>query len=145
MKKTPLRQNVSHSDRTWFVVDANEKYLGHLATRIAETLRGKRRIDFTPHVDGGDYVVVLNAEKIQLSGKKESDKKYHRHSRYLGNLKSQTVSEVREKNPIKILEKAISGMLPRTKHRKNQMKRLFLVVGDQNPHTAQNPIPLPID
>lgn len=145
MKKTTLRQNVKNTDRTWFVVDAEGKNLGGLATRIAETLRGKKRVDFTPHVDGGDYVVVLNSEKVNLSGNKEADKKYHSHSRYLGHLKSQTVSEVRVKNPTKILSDAVSGMLPRTKHRKDQLKRLFLVVGSENPHQAQNPVPLPID
>ena len=145
MKKTTLRQNVKSTDRTWFVVDAEGKNLGILATKIANVIRGKNRVDFTPHVDGGDYVVVLNAEKINLSGNKESDKKYYRHSRYLGNLKTETVSEVRTKKPTKILADALSGMLPKTRHRKDQLKRLFLVVGNENPHQAQNPKPLPTD
>ncbi len=137
MKKTPLRQNVTNADRTWFVVDASEQVLGKLATSISNTLRGKNRVDFTPHVDGGDYVVVLNADKIKVSGKKEEDKEYHRHSRYFGNLKTETVKEVREKNPTRILQGAVSGMLTRTRLRDAQMKRLFLIVGDKNPHEAQ--------
>jgi large subunit ribosomal protein L13 len=142
MKKTPLRQNVTNADRTWFVVDASEQVLGKLATKIADTLRGKRRVDFTPHVDGGDYVVVLNADKIKVLGKKEEDKTYHRHSRYFGNLKTETVKEVREKNPTRILQGAVSGMLTRTRLRDAQLKRLFLIAGDKNPHEAQQCKPL---
>ncbi|MCF7917794.1 50S ribosomal protein L13 [Candidatus Gracilibacteria bacterium] len=145
MKKTTLRQNVTNIDRTWFVVDAEGKNLGHLATAIATVLRGKNRVDFTPHVDGGDYIVVLNSEKIQLSGNKEEQKMYYRHSRYLGNLKTQSASVVRTKNPTKLIRDAVSGMLARTKHRKEQLLRLYLVIGSKNPHQAQNPIPLPID
>ena len=142
MKKTPLRQNVTNADRTWFVVDAADKVLGTLATTIASTLRGKNRVDFTPHVDGGDFIVVLNADKIQVSGNKEEDKVYHRHSRYFGHLKTESVKEVREKNPTRILELAVSGMLTKTRLRSAQMKRLFLVVGDKNPHEAQQCKPL---
>ncbi len=145
MKKTPLRQNVTNADRTWFVVDADGKILGKLATAIANTLRGKNRADFTPHVDGGDYVVVLNAEKIVLSGKKEEDKNYYRHSRYIGQLKTQSAKEVREKNPTRILQEAVSGMLTKTKLRNAQLKRLFLIVGDKNPHEAQQCKPLELN
>ena len=139
MKKTTLRQNVTNTDRKWFVVDAADKPLGQLAVRIAETLRGKRRVDLTPHVDGGDYVVVTNAAKIKVSGNKEEDKKYYRHSGYLGNLKSRTVKETRKKNPTFILENAVSGMLAKNRHRKNQLRRLFLMADDKNPHEAQKP------
>ena len=142
--KTTLRQNVTNADRKWFVVDANEKNLGKLAVSIANALRGKDRADYTPHVDGGDFVVVLNAEKIAVSGKKETDKKYYRHSGYLGNLKTESLAEVREKNPVRILEEAVSGMLPKNKLRKNQMRRLFLIVGEENPHAAQTPEQLKI-
>jgi large subunit ribosomal protein L13 len=145
MKKTPLRQNVTNADRTWFVVDATDQVLGKMATALSNTLRGKNRVDFTPHVDGGDYVVVLNAEKIKVSGNKEEDKTYHRHSRYLGQLKTETVKEVREKNPTRILELAVKGMLTKTKLRNSQMKRLFLVVGDKNPHEAQQCKPLELN
>ncbi|MCF7830388.1 50S ribosomal protein L13 [Candidatus Gracilibacteria bacterium] len=142
MKKTTLLQNVKNTDRKWWVVDANEKNLGRLAVKIADTLRGKNRPDFTPHSDGGDYVVVLNAEKIKVEGKKETDKLYIRHSRYLGNLKVQTLSEVRTKKPIRILQDAVSGMLPKNKLRAKQLKRLILILGDKNPHEAQKCVPL---
>jgi len=145
MKKTPLRQNVTNADRTWFVVDASEHILGKLSTTISDTLRGKRRVDYTPHVDGGDYVVVLNADKIKVSGNKEEDKTYHRHSRYLGQLKTESVKVVREKNPTRLLQGAVSGMLTKTRLRDAQMKRLFLVVGDKNPHEAQQCKPLELN
>ncbi len=145
MKKTTLRQNVQTSDRQWYIIDAKDQRIGILATKIARVLTGKHRADFTPHADGGDYVVVLNAEKIQSSGKKEEDKKYYRHSRYFGNLKTTTLAEMRVKHPNRILQKAVAGMLPKTKLRKNQLKRLHLVIGEENPHAAQKPISLPLE
>ena len=139
MKKTTLRQNVTNGDRTWFTIDAEGKTLGSIAAKAATILRGKNRVDFTPHVDGGDYIVITNAEKVAVSGNKESGKKYYRHSGYLGNLKTELLKDVREKNPTRILEEAISGMLPKTKLRKDQLRRLFLVVGSENPYQAQKP------
>ncbi len=140
--KTTLRQNVQNTDRQWWIVDAEGKTLGQLAVAIADTLRGKRRVDFTPHVDGGDYVIVLNSEKVSVTGNKEEDKKYYRHSGYLGHLKTQSLSDVREKSPKRILEDAVSGMLPKTRLRSGQMKRLLLVIGNENPHSAQQAKPL---
>ena len=137
IQKTTLRQNVLNQDRTWYVVDAADKTLGKLSVAIADVLRGKRRVDYTPHVDGGDYVVVLNAEKVRVTGNKEEDKKYYRHSGVIGNLKEQSLAEVREKAPHRILESAVSGMLAKNKHRKHQMRRLKLVIGAENPHEAQ--------
>ncbi len=137
MKKTTLRQNVTNADRQWFVIDAAGKTIGDVATVAADRLRGKNRPDYTPHCDGGAYIVILNAEKVVATGNKENDKKYYRHSGYLGNLKTESLKDVREKNPTRILKDAISGMLPKNKLRKHQMRRLFLVVGDQNPHEAQ--------
>ncbi len=139
MKKTTLRQNVKNTDRKWFLVDAKDKTLGELAVAIANTLRGKNKVTFTPHVDGGDYVVVLNVEKVRVTGNKEEDKKYYRHSGYLGHLKTESLKVVREKNPARILRDAVSGMLPKNRLRASQMKRLILVVGDKNPHEAQKP------
>ena len=135
--KTTLRQNVKNTDRKWFIVDAKDKTLGDLAVVIANTLRGKNKVTFTPHVDGGDYVVVLNTEKIRVTGNKEEDKKYYRHSGVLGNLKTESLKVVREKNPARILQSAVSGMLPKNRLRAPQMKRLILVIGDKNPHEAQ--------
>ncbi len=142
MKKTTLRQNVKNTDRHWWIVDADGKNLGRLAVLITDTIRGKNRPDFTPHADGGDYVIVLNSEKIKVEGNKEDDKLYHRHSRYLGELKTRTLSELRTKNPVKILQLAVSGMLPKNRLRDKQLKRLFLIVGDKNPHEAQKCEPL---
>lgn len=141
--KTSLRQNITPKDRTWYVVDAEGKTLGRLAVDIARVLTGKARPDYTPHSDGGDYVVVLNAEKVAVTGNKEDQKNYYRHSGYLGGLKTQNLAEVRTKKPTKILQDAVSGMIPRTKHRKTQMQRMTLVIGGENPHTAQKPQPLP--
>lgn len=140
--KTTLRQNVQNTDRQWWIVDAEGKTLGQLAVAIADTLRGKRRVDYTPHVDGGDYVVVLNADKVAVTGNKEEDKKYYRHSGYIGHLKTQSLGVVREKSPKRILEDAVSGMLPKTRLRAGQMKRLLLVLGSKNPHEAQQAKPL---
>lgn len=142
--KTTLRQNVQNTDRQWWIVDAEGKTLGELSVVIADTLRGKRRVDYTPHVDGGDYVVVLNADKVAVTGNKEEDKKYYRHSGYIGHLKTQSLEVVREKSPKRILEDAVGGMLPKTRLRAGQMKRLLLVVGDKNPHAAQQAKPLEI-
>ncbi len=139
MHKTPLRQNVKNSDRKWWVVDASQYTVGQLSVVIADTLRGKNRVDYTPHVDGGDYIVVLNADKVKVTGKKETDKKYYRHSGFLGNLKVRSLAEMREKNPVKILEKAVGGMLPKNRLRAPQLKRLLLVIGNENPHAAQKP------
>jgi large subunit ribosomal protein L13 len=139
MKKTTLRQNVTNADRKWFVIDASGKTLGEIATGCANVLRGKNRVDYTPHVDGGDFLVILNVEKVRVTGNKETDKNYYRHSGYLGNLKTESLATVREKNPTRILEQAIKGMLPKNKLRKHQMRRLFLIVGEENPHEAQKP------
>lgn len=143
MQKTTLRQNVTNTHRQWFVVDAAGENLGRLATRIATVLRGKHRVDFTPHVDGGDYVVVLNADKVVVSGSKEDDKMYYSHSGYLGHLKAVKLKDVRDRSPQRILEEAVGGMLPKTKLRKDQMRRLMLVMGSDNPHEAQKAKPLP--
>ena len=139
MKKTTQRQNVKAQDRQWFVIDAENQVLGKLAVDIANVLRGKHRVDYTPHVDGGDHVIVLNAEKIAVTGSKEERKAYYRHSGYLGNLKVAPLKDVRAKTPTRILEEAVSGMLPKNKLRKPQMRRLHLVVGTENPHAAQKP------
>lgn len=143
MKTTTLRQNVKAEDRQWFVIDAEGKTLGKIAVDAAVVIRGKHRLDYTPHVDGGDHVVILNADKIAVSGNKEEQKEYYRHSGYLGNLKVEKLKDVREKTPKRILEEAVKGMLPKNKLRKHQMRRLHLVVGAENPYTAQKPQPIP--
>ena len=142
MKKTTLRQNVKAEDRQWFVIDAAGKTLGKVAVDAATILRGRQRVDYTPHVDGGDHVVILNVEKVRVSGNKEEQKKYYRHSGYLGHLKVEKLKDVRKKSPTRILEEAVKGMLPKNKLRKHQMRRLHLVIGSENPFAAQKPQPL---
>jgi len=139
-----LLTSVKNTDRPWFVVDADGKTLGKLSVVIADTLRGKNKPNFTPHTDGGAYVVVLNAEKIHVSGTKENLKMYFRHTRYIGKLKKEVLKDVRVKNPTRILQEAVSGMLPHTKLRDSQMKRLRLIIGNINPYEAQKPSPLPL-
>ena len=143
MKKTTLRQNVKAQDRQWYVVDAATENLGRLATRLSRFLMGKHRPDYTPHVDGGDYIVVLNAGEIQISGNKETDKMYSRHSGYLGGLKQRSLKTVRSLKPEQILRDSVSGMLPKNRLRDARIKRLLLIDGAENPHAAQNPQPLP--
>ena len=144
MKKTTLKQNIKNDDRTWFVIDANGVRLGDLATLIADKIRGKDKVTYTPHVDDGDYIVVTNVEKVAVSGNKEEGKLYYRHSGYLGNLKTQTLADVRERDPKRILREAVSGMLQKNRLRNEQMKRLFLYVGDTHEHEAQKPVQLTI-
>ncbi|MCB9809857.1 50S ribosomal protein L13 [Candidatus Peribacteria bacterium] len=144
MSKTTLRQNVTAADRAWFVIDANGQNLGKVAVLAATHLRGRHRADYTPHVDGGDNVVILNAERVAVSGDKEITKLYRTHSRYIGNMKTQTLQEVRAKTPERILEMAVKGMLPKNKLRPEQLRRLKIVVGSENPHAGQQPTVLTV-
>ena len=109
-------------DRQWFVIDASDKILGRIATKIADRIRGKDKPTFTPHTDGGDYVVVINAEKIKVTGEKFNDKKYYSHSLYPGGLKTKTFREMNEKHPERIIEEAVKGMLPKNKLGKSMIK-----------------------
>ena len=131
--------------RRWYVVDADGKNLGRLATRIADTLRGKNKPEYTPHVDTGDFVVVVNAEKIAVTGKKLDDKLYYRHSGYPGGLKSRTLREQLERRPTEVLRTAVKGMLPRNRQARAQMTKLKIYAGPEHPHEAQRPEPLPVD
>jgi len=110
-------------DRQWFVIDASDKILGRVATKIADRIRGKDKPTFTPHTDGGDYVVVINAEKIKVTGEKFNDKKYYTHSLYPGGLKTKTFREMNEKHPERIIEEAVKGMLPKNKLGKSMIKK----------------------
>ncbi len=125
--------------RAWFVVDAEGKVLGRLATEIAKVLRGKHKPQFTPHADVGDYVVVINAEKIRVTGKKETDKKYYRHSGWVGGLKSASVGEVRASHPERIIESAVWGMIPKGPLGRQMFSKLKVYAGTEHPHEAQNP------
>ncbi|TSA05128.1 MAG: 50S ribosomal protein L13 [Nitrospiraceae bacterium] len=125
--------------RKWYVVDAEGKTLGRLATQVAIVLRGKHKPIFTPHVDTGDHVIVVNAEKIHLTGDKVRQKTYYRHSGYPGGLKSETVKDLLERKPYVIVERAIKGMLPKTKLGKQMARKLNVYAGPTHPHKAQQP------
>jgi large subunit ribosomal protein L13 len=130
-------------ERRWYVVDAEGQTLGRLATRIADTLRGKRKPTYTPHVDTGDFVVVVNAEKIAVTGSKLDDKLYRRHSGYPGGLRTRTLREQLERQPAEVLRTAVKGMLPRNRLARRQITKLKVYAGPNHPHEAQNPTPLP--
>jgi large subunit ribosomal protein L13 len=130
-------------DRRWYVVDAEGQNLGRLATRIADTLRGKHKAQYTPHVDTGDFVVVVNAEKIAVTGKKLDEKLYHRHSGYPGGLRTRTLREQLDRRPTEVLRKAVKGMLPRNRLSRAQLTKLKIYAGPEHPHEAQDPKPLP--
>jgi large subunit ribosomal protein L13 len=131
-------------DRSWHVVDAESKVLGRLATRVADVLRGKHKPIFTPYVDAGDFVVVINAEKVHLTGTKMENKKYYRHSGYPGGLKVTTPAELLRKNPEAIIMNAVKGMLPKTKLGRQQLKKLKVYAGKDHPHQAQQPSELKV-
>ena len=128
----------------WHVVDAENVVVGRLAARVASVLRGKHKPEYTPHMDTGDYVVVVNADKVRFTGKKETDKQYYRHSGYPGGITSRTPKEVRATHPERIVENAVKGMLPRTKLGNALYKKLFVYAGPDHPHAAQQPEPLTI-
>ena len=129
----------------WFLVDAEGRTLGRLATQIADTIRGKTKAEYTPHVDTGDFVVVVNAEKIHVTGKKLDDKIYYRHSGYPGGLKRRTLRDQLERRPTEVLRAAVKGMLPRNKLARRQLLKLKIYAGPEHPHEAQRPEPLPME
>jgi len=126
-------------ERRWYLVDADAKTLGRLATRIADALRGKDKPQYTPHVDTGDFVVVVNAEKIAVTGNKLDDKVYYRHSGYPGGIRSRTLREELERRPTEVIRKAVKGMLPRNRLARAQLTKLKVYAGPEHPHSAQDP------
>lgn len=138
MKKT-YSQKPAEVDRKWVLVDASEAPLGKVAATIANYLTGKYKTTFTPHVDDGDFVVVVNAKNVVVTGGKENDKMYYHHSGYQGGLKELTLAEVREKNPALIIEEAVKGMIPKNKLAPERLKRLRVFAGEEHTHTAQQP------
>src|SRR6187431_1337690 len=129
-------------ERPWYVVDAEGKTLGRLATRIADTLRGKGKPQYTPHVDTGDFVVVVNAEKVAVTGSKLDTTIYYRHSGYPGGIKQRTLREQLERRPTEVLRKAVKGMLPKNKLASAQIGKLKIYAGPEHPHMAQSPKPM---
>jgi large subunit ribosomal protein L13 len=132
-------------ERRWYLVDAEGKTLGRLATRVADTLRGKDKAQYTPHVDTGDFVVVVNAEKIAVTGKKLEDKRYYRHSGYPGGIRSRTLQEELDRRPTEVIRKAVKGMLPRNRLARAQLTKLKVYAGPDHPHEAQSPQPLKLE
>lgn len=145
MERRTYSAKSSDVSRDWWVVDAEGKTLGRLASAIAATLRGKNKPTYTPHVDTGDFVIVLNAGKVKVTGNKETQKFYYRHSDYPGGLKTESLKDLREKHPDRIIENAVKGMLPRTALGKQQMTKLKIFEGSEHPHGAQNPAALELD
>ena len=132
------------ADRQWLVIDATDVVLGRLASQAAVLLRGKHKATFAPHVDMGDFVIIVNADKVALTGAKAQQKRAYRHSGYPGGLKSVSYAELLEKNPVKAVEKAIRGMVPKTTLGRQQLSKLKVYAGPEHPHTAQQPKPFEI-
>ena len=126
--------------RNWYVVDAEGQTLGRLATKVANVLRGKHKPTFTPHVDCGDYVIIVNASKVNLTGNKLDDKVYYNHSGYTGGLRERTAREMRDNYPVEMVERAVKGMLPKGRLGRTTYKKLFVYAGSEHPHMAQKPV-----
>jgi large subunit ribosomal protein L13 len=130
--------------RAWYLVDAQGKTLGRLASELARRLRGKHKAQYTPHVDTGDYIVVVNAEKVRVTGNKLQDKMYHHHTGYIGNLKSTSLGKLLDKAPDRVITHAVKGMLPRNRLGRAMLKKLRVYAGPEHHHQAQQPQPLDI-
>ena len=137
--KTLMPKQIASNDRKWYVVDAEGKTLGNLATAVAVLLKGKNRVDFAPHVDNGDYVIVLNAGKVAVTGNKETQKLYRTHSGYMGSLKETPLGKMRVKKPTELVRHAVFGMLPKNRLRDGMMLRLKLELGSEHPYESQKP------
>jgi large subunit ribosomal protein L13 len=136
--------NAATVRRDWYVVDATDKTLGRLASVVASRLRGKHKATYTPHCDTGDHIVVINAGKVKVTGRKLSDKFYYRHTGYMGNLKSTSLEKLLAEHPERVIEYAVKGMLPKNPLGRKMFKKLHVFAGDQHPHAAQQPKPLQI-
>ena len=130
--------------RDWYVIDASDKVLGRLSTEIARRLRGKHKPEYTPHVDTGDYIIVINAEKVRVTGNKETDKMYHHHTGYIGSLKTTNLEKLRKEHPERIIQHSVKGMLPKNALGRAMYRKLKVYAGDVHHHTAQQPQPLEI-
>jgi len=132
-------------ERDWYVVDATGKTLGRLATQIANVIRGKRKPTYTPHIDVGDFVIVVNAEKVAVTGDKREQKRYWRHSGYPGGIRSRTLGDMLERRPEEVIRRAVKGMLPRNRLARRQITKLKVYAGPDHPHAAQKPTELEIE
>ncbi|EFR30612.1 50S ribosomal protein L13 [Eremococcus coleocola] len=132
-------------ERNWIVLDATDIPMGRLSTAVASILRGKNKPTFTPHVDTGDHVIVINAAKVALTGKKATDKIYYRHSNHPGGIKSISAGELREKNPVRLIENSVKGMMPDTRLGRQQLRKLHVFAGAEHNHAAQQPVAVDIN
>lgn len=137
--KNSYMQRKEDVAREWWVIDAEGVNLGRLATKVATVLRGKHKPTYTPHIDGGDYVIVINASKVNLTGNKLDDKIYYDHSRYTGGLRERTARKMRDDYPVEMIERAVKGMLPKGRLGRQMYKKLFVYAGSEHPHMAQKP------
>jgi large subunit ribosomal protein L13 len=142
--KNSYMQKKETVKRDWYVIDAEGVNLGRLATRVADVLRGKHKPTFTPHVDCGDFVIVVNASKINLTGNKLNDKIYYNHSGYTGGLRERTAKEMRENYPVEMIERAVKGMIPHNRLGRQVAKKLFVYEGAEHPHMAQKPVEMKV-
>ena len=137
--KTTFMQKKEEVVRDWYVIDAKDIPLGRVASKAASMLRGKHKATYTPHVDCGDNIIIINADKVALTGNKLENKKYYNHSRYVGGLRERTAKEMKEKYPEEMMERAIKGMLPKGRLGRQMYKKLHVYAGSEHPHTAQQP------
>jgi large subunit ribosomal protein L13 len=142
--KNSFMQKKETVERKWYIIDAEGVSLGRLATRAADVLRGKHKPTYTPHIDCGDYVIVINASKVNLTGNKLNDKVYYDHSGYTGGLRERTAKEMREQYPVEMIERAVKGMIPHTRLGRQVAKKLFVYEGSEHPHTAQKPVEMKV-
>ena len=142
--KNSYMQKKETVERNWYVIDAEGVNLGRLATRVADVLRGKHKPTFTPHIDCGDFVIVVNASKVNLTGNKLNDKIYYNHSGYTGGLRERTAKEMRENYPVEMIERAVKGMIPHTRLGRQVAKKLFVYEGAEHPHMAQKPVEMKV-
>jgi large subunit ribosomal protein L13 len=137
--------NNENTEHNWYLVDASDKVLGRLATQIAKYLRGKHKPEFTPHADAGDYIVVINAAGIRVTGNKSQDKKYYTHSGYPGGIKEVTFEKLQAKDPVRIIENAVKGMLPKNPLGREMLRKLKVYAGAEHPHAAQQPVEINLE
>ena len=142
--KNSFMQKKETVERNWYVIDAEGINLGRLATRVADVLRGKHKPTYTPNVDCGDFVIVINASKVNLTGNKLDKKIYYNHSGYTGGLRERTAKEMKEKYPVEMIERAVRGMIPHTRLGRQVIKKLFVYEGSEHPHMAQKPVEMKI-
>ena len=137
--KNTFMQSKETVVRDWYVIDATDMPLGRVASKVATMLRGKHKVTYTPHVDCGDNIIIINADKVALTGNKLENKMYYDHSRYVGGLRERTAKEMKESYPVEMVERAVKGMLPHNRLGRQMYKKLFVYAGNEHPHTAQKP------